>query len=392
MYHTMKRSLTVVFALALMAVLVTAAFAAPAAQGQKTIVDIAVEDGRFTTLVTALQAAELVETLQGDGPFTVFAPTDDAFAALPAGTLEGLLADKAALTEVLLYHVVPGSVMAADVVNLTSADTVLGRPASINFDGATVKVDEANVIITDIEGSNGIIHVIDAVLIPAADQTMDDSMMMGESMAACAQDYVVQADDWLSKVAEKFYGQPLAYPLIFEATNAAAAKGGYEAIANPDVIQVGQVLCIPVGPAGEETMMSAETIVDIAVNDGRFTTLVTALQAAGLVETLQGDGPFTVFAPTDEAFAKLPAGTVEGLLEDIPTLTNILLYHVVAGQVPAADVVNLSSADTVLGQSVSISVNGSAVNVGEAQVVITDVEASNGIIHVIDTVLIPDSE
>ncbi len=392
MYQKIKKSLTIVIALALMTVVATSAFAAPAAQAEKTIVDIAVEDGRFTTLVTALQAVELVETLQGEGPFTVFAPTDDAFAALPEGTLDSLLADKAALTDVLLYHVVSGQVMAADVVNLTSADTVLGQPASISFDGETVKVDDANVIITDIEGSNGVIHVIDSVLIPSADKMMDDSMMMDESMAVCSQDYVVQADDWLSKIANKFFGDPLAYPAIFEATNAAAAKGGYDAIANADVIEIGQVLCIPAGPEGEEeVMMSVSTIVDIAVNDGRFSTLVTALQAAELVETLQGEGPFTVFAPTDDAFAKLPEGTVAGLLEDIPTLTNVLLYHVVPGKVMAADVVTLDSADTVLGESVTISADDSGVMINDAQVIITDIEASNGVIHVINTVILPPS-
>lgn len=109
--------------------------------------DIAVEDGRFTTLVTALQEAELVDTLKGEGPFTVFAPTDEAFAALPEGALDNLLADIPALTNVLLYHVVPGKVMAADVVNLESADTVLGEPVSINVDGDTVKVNEAQVFL-----------------------------------------------------------------------------------------------------------------------------------------------------------------------------------------------------------------------------------------------------
>lgn len=130
-------------------------------------------------------------------------------------------------------------------------------------------------------------------------------------------------------------------------------------------------------------------IVDIAVEDGRFTTLVAALQAADLVDTLKGEGPFTVFAPTDDAFNKLPAGTVEGLLEDIPTLTNILLYHVVPGKVMAADVVNLSSADTASGESLAISVMGDKVMINDAMVIITDIEASNGVIHVIDTVLIP---
>ena len=131
------------------------------------------------------------------------------------------------------------------------------------------------------------------------------------------------------------------------------------------------------------------TIVDIAVGDGRFGTLVAALQAAGLVDTLQGEGPFTVFAPTDDAFAKLPEGTVDALLADIPALTDILLYHVVAGNVMAADVVALDSAGTVQGAEVSITVDGNTVMLNDSQVVITDIEASNGVIHVIDSVLIP---
>ena len=135
---------------------------------------------------------------------------------------------------------------------------------------------------------------------------------------------------------------------------------------------------------------SAEsTIVDLAVADGRFTTLVAAVQAAGLVDTLKSKGPFTVFAPTDDAFKKLPAGTVEGLLKDIPTLKNILLYHVVSGDVRAADVVKLTSANTVLGKPVTIKVEGNKVMVNNAMVIITDIAASNGVIHVIDTVLLP---
>ena len=133
-----------------------------------TIVDIAVGDGSFGTLVAALQAADLVETLQGEGPFTVFAPTDDAFAKLPEGTVESLLADIPALTDVLLYHVVAGNVMAADVVTLESAETVQGKDVSITVDGNTVRINDATVIITDIEASNGVIHVIDSVLLPPA--------------------------------------------------------------------------------------------------------------------------------------------------------------------------------------------------------------------------------
>ena len=275
------------------------------------IVDIAVADGRFETLVTAVTAADLVDTLKSEGPFTVFAPTDDAFAALPEGTFEALLEDIPTLSSILLYHVVPGKVMAADVVSLETADTAQGQAVSISLDGDKVMINDAQVIITDIEASNGVIHVIDAVIQPAA-ETAEDMM---EEMPA--------------------------------------------------------------------------DIVDIAVADGRFETLVTAVTAAELVDTLKGEGPFTVFAPTDDAFAALPEGTVESLLEDLPSLKNVLLYHVVSGKVLAEDVVGLEAADTVLGEAVTINVEDNSVMINESKVIITDIEAANGVIHVIDAVLLP---
>lgn len=139
--------------------------------------------------------------------------------------------------------------------------------------------------------------------------------------------------------------------------------------------------------------VAVANIVTVAAASGDFNTLVAAVKAAGLVETLQGDGPFTVFAPTDEAFAKLPAGTVDSLLlpENKQKLIAILTYHVVAGEVLAADVVKLSSASTVEGQTVGISADDAGVRVNDANVIATDVMASNGVIHVIDTVLIPNS-
>lgn len=132
-------------------------------------------------------------------------------------------------------------------------------------------------------------------------------------------------------------------------------------------------------------------IVEVATSNGSFNTLVTAVKAAGLVATLKGDGPFTVFAPTDEAFAKLPEGTVEMLLkpENKDKLIAVLTYHVVAGKVTAAKVVTLESADTVQGQQVTIALNQDKVMINNAHVVMADVKASNGVIHVIDTVLLP---
>ena len=130
-------------------------------------------------------------------------------------------------------------------------------------------------------------------------------------------------------------------------------------------------------------------IVETAVNAGSFNTLVAAVKAANLVDTLTGAGPFTVFAPTDEAFAKLPEGTVDGLLKDLPKLKQILTYHVVSGKVMAADVVKLKSATTVQGSDVKIDASNGGVKVNNATVTTADVATDNGVIHIIDTVLLP---
>jgi len=154
----------------IIALTVALMFAAPAFSGsyKKDIVDTAVGAGSFNTLVTAVQAADLVDTLKGDGPFTVFAPTDEAFAKLPAGTVEDLLKpeNKEKLQTILLYHVVPGKVTAADVVKLSSAKTASDMDLAIVIDGKSVMVNNAKVIQTDIMTSNGIIHVIDTVMLP----------------------------------------------------------------------------------------------------------------------------------------------------------------------------------------------------------------------------------
>lgn len=139
---------------------------ANAMQPKSDIVDTAIEAGNFSTLVTAVQAADLVDTLKGDGPFTVFAPTDEAFAKIPADQLKALLADKEKLAAVLTYHVVAGKVMAADVVNLDSAATVQGQSVAIKVDSGKVFIDGAQVSTTDIETTNGVIHVIDTVIMP----------------------------------------------------------------------------------------------------------------------------------------------------------------------------------------------------------------------------------
>ena len=145
------------------------------------------------------------------------------------------------------------------------------------------------------------------------------------------------------------------------------------------------------GSCSSQTKTASNNIVETAVSAGSFTTLVAAVQAADLADTLAGDGPYTVFAPTDEAFAKLPEGTVEALLANPDKLRAILLYHVVPGKVSAADVISLSTATTAQGSDVNIRVADGSVMVNNALVTATDIETSNGVIHVIDTVILPAS-
>jgi len=149
------------------------------------------------------------------------------------------------------------------------------------------------------------------------------------------------------------------------------------------------IASLTIAPVGIQAQMATKDIVTTAVEAGSFTTLAAALEAAGLVEVLQGDGPFTVFAPSDEAFAKLPAGTVEALLADKEALTRVLTYHVVAGQVASSAVVGLTEVETVAGIKAPIEVRSGEVYVAGAKVVAVDVPASNGVIHVIDTVMLP---
>jgi transforming growth factor-beta-induced protein len=421
-------------------------------EAKKDIVDTAVAAGSFKTLATALGAAGLVDALKGAGPFTVFAPTDEAFAALPAGTLDALLKDPKALGEVLKYHVVSGAVKAADVVKLSEAKSLQGEPIAIKVDGSKVMVNGANVVSTDIETSNGIIHVIDAVILPPsmakAEEKMEAKDIVDTAVAAGSFKTLAAAlgaaglvdalkgegpftvfaptdEAFAALPAGTVYGllkdpealaEILKYHVVAgkvmaadaaKLTEAETLQGAPIAISVKDgkvmindaevvsadveasngVIHVINKVILP--PAEGAMMDEKQDIVDTAVAAGTFKTLAAALGAAGLVETLKGAGPFTVFAPTDEAFAKLPAGTVEALLKDPKALAEILKYHVVAGKVMAADAAKLTKAETVQGSPIKISVKDGKVYINDAQVTAADIETSNGVIHVIDTVILP---
>ena len=333
----------IVLALALSLMPTQAVFAQDA-----DIVDTAVAAGDFNTLVTAVQAAGLVDALKGEGPFTVFAPTDEAFAKLPAETLQAALADpQGLLTQVLLYHVVPGKVMAADLSDGMEAATLQGENVTFTLGDGVAMVNDANIVATDIETSNGVIHVIDTVILPPS---ITGAAMSEEAMAE----------------------EPAAEAASSEAAPAEEAA--------PEA-------------SSDAAMADMADIVDTAVAAGSFNTLVAAVQAAGLVDALKGEGPFTVFAPTDDAFAALPEGTIDALLAD-PTgdLTQILLYHVVPGKVMAADLSDGMEAATLQGKPVTFTLGDGVAKVNDANIIATDIETSNGVIHVIDSVLLPPAD
>jgi uncharacterized surface protein with fasciclin (FAS1) repeats len=336
----------------------------------RNIIENAVNSADHTTLVAAVQAAGLVETLSGEGPFTVLAPVNAAFEALPAGTVETLLKpeNKETLSTILACHVIPARALAADIIGMVEddggehiVDTVGGCKLTLKAeDGKVTVTDEngtvANVTIADVIQSNGVIHVIDAVLTPKA------------------------ADD--AAAAEETAPDAMATDAM--ASDAMAPEGDFPMV-------------------GGAAMYPTKDIVDNAVNSADHTTLVAAVQAAGLVETLKSPGPFTVFAPVNAAFEKLPAGTVDTLLmpENKDQLVKVLTAHVVAGKMSAADLVENINAhggsynlQTVSGDALTAKLSGSKVFIfdeagGAAEVTIADVNQSNGVIHVVNDVLLP---
>ena len=298
------RKALITLAVALVAI---AAVVAPATASKQAsdmdIVETAIAAGQFKTLASLLTEAGLVETLQGPGPFTVFAPTDAAFAKVPKATLDALAADPALLKKVLLYHVVAGNVPASEVVKLNGqiVSTANKLPIGIKIAGGNVFLNGSTKVITpDVEASNGTIHVINKVLLPPGN-------------------------------------------IVATAT---AAKS--------------------------------------------FKTLTSLVKKAGLAKTLQS-GKWTVFAPTDAAFKKVPKATLNALAKNKALLRSVLLYHVVKGSVPSGQVVKLDGkmVKTASGKKVAIDIRAGKVFVNTSRVVTPDVIASNGVIHVINKVLLP---
>lgn len=426
-----------------------------------TIVDAAVADGNFTTLVAALQATGLDATLADtSSTFTVFAPTDDAFALLGQETIDALLADTDTLSDILTYHVIASEVNAAAAIAAagTTVDMVNGDAIGLSLDGDSLLVNTSTVTMTDIQTDNGIIHVIDAVLLPPVDKGQPTMNIVDTAVAAGNFTTLVaalQATNLDAALADES-----ASYTVFAPTDEAFALIGEETIAtllaNPDVLssillqhvvegEISSVSAYTLNGALAETLSGAMlpiainsttdtltfgganvvvkdiyttngvihvidmvvvgdvdvpapsmSIVDVAVDNGNFTTLVAALQATGLDSVLADlDTNFTVFAPSDAAFALLGDDAIAALLADPDALANILLYHVVSGAaVLQDDAVTIAQSDDKMvtmanEQMASLSLTNSTLYVNKSAVSAANVMADNGVIHVVDQVILP---
>jgi transforming growth factor-beta-induced protein len=298
---------------------------------------------QLTTLVAAVKAAGLVDTLNGPGPFTIFAPANSAFAKLPAGTVETLVKKEniPTLSSILTYHVIGGKKLSSkDLAKMSSLKTVNGETLKVKASGKKITINgSTNVVLADVQVANGTVFIVDSVLMPAK-----------PAPAAVA-----------------------ATPIATEA----------------DAASVG----VPATGKGSLAGMAQDPAATAASNNPALTTLVAAVKAAGLVDTLNGPGPFTIFAPINSAFDKLPAGTVETLVkpENKDKLTSILTYHVIAGKkLSSADLAKMASLTTINGKELKIAVSGKTVTInGQVKTVLADVQVANGTVFLIDSVLLP---
>ena len=426
-----------------------------------TIVDVAVANGSFTTLVAALQATGLDATLADTtSSFTVFAPTDEAFALLGQDTINALLADTDTLSDILTYHVISGEVNATAAIASagTTVAMVNGDSVGLSLDGDNLLVNTATVTITDIQADNGIIHVLDAVLLPPADKG-EPTMNIVETAVAAGNFTTLVAALQAANLDSALADETKTYT-VFAPTDAAFALIGTETIAallaDTDALtsillqhvidsEVSSVRAYSLNGMTAKTLSGAEitiainsiadslmfgganitvkdiyttngvihvidmvvvgdvevptptnSIVDVAAENGSFTTLVTALQTTGLDTVLADlEGEFTVFAPTDAAFALLGEETINALLADPDALANILLYHVVSGATVLQDAaVTIAQSDnkmvTMANEQMStLSLSGSALFINKSAVSAANVMADNGVIHVVDQVILP---
>ena len=405
----------------------------------QTVFGIIENSETHNTLETAIVAAGLDGTLASEGPFTVFAPTDDAFSLVPANVLETLLADPTGqLTQILLNHVVPGTALSTDLSNGMMIETLQGSEVMVSITDGVVMIDNATVIVADIVADNGVVHVIDAILQPEMPTNTVFDIIANSDVHNTLETAIVAAgldgtlasegpftvfaptDDAFSLIPADVIATLLADPtglltqiLLNHVVSGTALStdlsngmmietlqgsevmvsitDGVVMIDNATVIVADIVAdngVVHVIDAILQPEMPTNTVFDIIANSDVHNTLETAIVAAGLDGTLASEGPFTVFAPTDDAFSLIPADVIATLLAD-PTglLTQILLNHVVSGTTMSTDLSDGLMITTLQGGEVMVSIADGVVMIGNATVIVADIEADNGVVHVIDAVI-----
>jgi uncharacterized surface protein with fasciclin (FAS1) repeats len=298
----------------------------------------------LSTLVAAVTEAGLVDTLNGPGPFTIFAPVNAAFEEIPPADLDAVLADTDLLTSILTYHVVPEQLSSSELADAGTVATVNGAELEITMDGDTLMVngDEATVVCADVPTANATVFLIDAVLMPPM-----DSATTGTTA-------------------------PAAGAAMMEPSGPACAS-------------------LPADGEGSLAGMADDPAATAASNNPELTTLVAAVQAAGLVDTLNSEGPYTIFAPVNAAFAKIPQADLDAVLADTDLLTSILAYHVVPEQLNSEQLVAAGTLPTVNGAELTVAMDGDTltVNDGAAMVACADIPTANATVYLIDAVLMP---
>jgi len=303
---------------------------------------------------------------------TLFAPSDVAFLALPPGTVTALLMDLTLLTDILKHHAVQGTALAGSLTNNQVITTLLGTDVTVTINSAGIFIDNAQVTVSDIIADNGVVHVIDAVLLPPMDcNSVIDGTALVDSCGTCQQAYL--------------YNFQTNVPTFVDNANVLVAGVDYDPAT--------QALIFPNDPMNplwvSDPALCTNSIYDIVSNSADHTTLKAAVDACGLDSFLSDPGTLTLFAPTDAAFNLLPAGTVAALLADIPALTDILKHHVIGASVMSSALSNNQVVTTLLGTDVTVTINSTGVFIDNAQVIVADIVADNGVVHVIDAVLIP---
>lgn len=359
----------------------------PGAAACQTIAQIVSNDAQFSTLLTAVQAAGLTETL-ASGQYTVFAPTNAAFAKLPSDQLAMVLNDEEMLRSVLLYHVVPGKVSSQQVRSLRSAKTAQGANVTVAVSGSRVTINGANVTRADVAACNGVIHVIDTVLMPPmtaatpAPAPAPAATTPAPAAPAATAPAPAAAFDIRSIPATPLSGGTTTTTTTTETTTTTTETATTETAATTETTAT------DTAATTETVTVATNTVYDVIVADARFSTLLDLLSDAGLTETLTS-GEYTIFAPTNEAFEALPAETLANLAANPDVLRQVLSYHVVQGRLTAEQLGTSTTLNSVQGGALPLSMNGSMQMVGEASVSETVTTASNGTIFVINQVLLP---